>query len=42
LANITSNTIWTSVGIAPNTSNGVTSVRLPITSGSHFYRLRKP
>jgi hypothetical protein len=33
---------WTIVNVTPEASNGTRSVRLPLTSGNHFYRLRKP
>jgi hypothetical protein len=42
LLNPSASTTWTRVMVAPNTSDGVKAVRLPIAGSSRFYRLHKP
>jgi hypothetical protein len=33
---------WNTVDVTPQTSNGTKTVRLPLTTGSRFYRLHQP
>lgn len=42
LLNPSLNTAWNAVNVTPQASNGMRSVRLPLTAGNHFYRLHKP
>ena len=41
LANPSSATVWTAVNVTPQTIAGVVSVQVPLTAGSHFFRLRR-